>query len=121
LPEVIHFASIDASFISLRLLLPVVKKWLATDGEVVALVKPQFEAGKQDVGKKGVVKDPDVHRSVLIEVLNAALEIGFSVRGLTRSPLTGPKGNVEFLAWLSLGSGSVVVEVEAAVAATIEE
>jgi 23S rRNA (cytidine1920-2'-O)/16S rRNA (cytidine1409-2'-O)-methyltransferase len=121
LPEVIHFASIDASFISLRLLLPVVKKWLATDGEVVALVKPQFEAGKQDVGKKGVVKDPDVHRSVLIEVLNAALEIGFSVRGLTRSPLTGPKGNVEFLAWLSLGSGSEVVEVEAAVAATIEE
>jgi 23S rRNA (cytidine1920-2'-O)/16S rRNA (cytidine1409-2'-O)-methyltransferase len=121
LPEVIHFASIDASFISLRLLLPVVKKWLATVGEVVELVKPQFEACKQDVGKKGVVKDPDVHRSVLIEVLNAALEIGFSVRGLTRSPLTGPKGNVEFLAWLSLGSGSEVVEVEAAVAATIEE
>jgi 23S rRNA (cytidine1920-2'-O)/16S rRNA (cytidine1409-2'-O)-methyltransferase len=119
LPEVIHFVSIDASFISLRLLLPVVKRWLATDGEVVALVKPQFEAGKQDVGKKGVVKDPEVHRKVLIEVLNAALEIGFSVRGLTRSPLTGPKGNVEFLAWLSLDSQSEAVEIEAAIAAAI--
>jgi 23S rRNA (cytidine1920-2'-O)/16S rRNA (cytidine1409-2'-O)-methyltransferase len=121
LPESPQFVSIDASFISLRLLLPVVKKWLTSDGEVVALVKPQFEAGKSDVGKRGVVKDPEVHKGVLLTVLNAAQEFGYTVRGITRSPLTGPKGNVEFLAWLSLAAGAESVELEEAIAAVIEE
>lgn len=100
LPEPIDFASIDASFISLRLLLPVVKNWLTADANVVPLIKPQFEAGKQDVGKGGVVKSPEVHRRVLIEVLSAAQSTGYSVTGLIRSPLKGPAGNIEFLAQL---------------------
>jgi len=120
LPEPVQLVSIDASFISLRLLLPVVKNWLTADGEVVALVKPQFEAGKQDVGKRGVVKDPAVHKDVLLTVLNAAGEIGYMVRGITRSPLTGPKGNIEFLAWLSLARDADPIELESAVAAVIE-
>lgn len=100
LPEPISLVSIDASFISLRLLLPVVKGWLTPDGAVIPLIKPQFEAGKQDVGKGGVVKSPEVHRRVLREVLTAAAAEGFQVGGLIRSPLRGPAGNIEFLAWL---------------------
>ncbi|MCC6613496.1 MAG: TlyA family RNA methyltransferase [Anaerolineae bacterium] len=105
LPEAIDFASIDASFISLRLLLPVIKHWLKPQGDVVPLIKPQFEAGPQDVGKGGVVRDHDVHRRVLREVLSAAQAMGFSVGGLITSPLKGPAGNIEFLAWLRWGQG----------------
>jgi len=104
LPEPIDLVTIDASFISLRLLLPVVKHWLAQQASVIPLIKPQFEAGKQDVGKGGVVKSPEVHRRVLYEVLTAAHERGFEIAGLIRSPLKGPAGNIEFLAWLRYGA-----------------
>ncbi|MCL4247676.1 MAG: TlyA family RNA methyltransferase [Anaerolineae bacterium] len=103
LAEPLDIAVIDASFISLRLLLPVIKHWLKPQADVIPLIKPQFEAGPQDVGKGGVVRDPAVHRRVLREVLTAAQEIGFSVGGLIISPLKGPAGNVEFLAWLRWG------------------
>ncbi len=102
--EQITIVTIDASFISLRLLLPVVKNWLTRDGaSVISLIKPQFEAGKADVGKGGVVKAPEVHRRVLHEVLASAQGTGYTVAGLVRSPLKGPAGNIEFLAWLKYG------------------
>ena len=76
-------------------------------GEVIALIKPQFEAGRKETAKnKGVIRDPAVHRAVLTDVLTFAQEIGFAVRGLMRSPLLGPKGNVEFLVWLGVGEES---------------
>ncbi len=111
LPEPIDLATIDASFISLRLLLPVVKGWLAAPGEagnaagqVIALVKPQFEAGRELVSRgAGVIRDAQDHRQILQEVLEFSQAAGFALSGLMRSPLLGPKGNVEFLAWLTLG------------------
>ena len=104
LAEPVSLVVMDASFISLRLLLPVVKGWLADGtGDIVPLIKPQFEAGPQDVGRGGVVRDPAVHRRVLEEVLSFALAIGLSPVGLIRSPLKGPAGNIEFLAWLRAG------------------
>lgn len=98
--EKIDFASIDVSFISLRLVLPVAKELLADDGEIVALIKPQFEAGREQVGKKGVVKDIKVHFEVIKTVLNFARETGFFVAGLSFSPIKGPEGNIEYLAYL---------------------
>jgi 23S rRNA (cytidine1920-2'-O)/16S rRNA (cytidine1409-2'-O)-methyltransferase len=91
LPEPITLAVVDASFISLRLLLPVVKGWLAPQADVIPLIKPQFEAGRDDVGKGGVVRDPKVHARVLEEVLSFAQALGFTQRGLIQSPLKGPK------------------------------
>jgi 23S rRNA (cytidine1920-2'-O)/16S rRNA (cytidine1409-2'-O)-methyltransferase len=111
LPEPVNLAVIDASFISLRLLLPVVKGWLTPQADVITLIKPQFEAGKQDVGKGGVVKDSRVHSRVLAEVLAFARQQGFAVRGLTTSPLKGPAGNIEFLTWLAWGS-EATIEIE---------
>ena len=98
-PEALGLVTIDASFISLRILLPVVKEWFGGQaGRVVALIKPQFEAGRQESAKgEGVIRDESVHRQVLSEVLHAAEELGFAVQGLIRSPLLGPKGNTEFL------------------------
>lgn len=104
LPEPIDLVTIDASFISLKLLLPVVKGWLRPTGQVIALVKPQFEAGKAEADRgKGVISDPAVHQRVLSEVLPFADAQGFLVRGLLRSPIQGPKGNVEFLVWMEVG------------------
>ncbi|MBU0513082.1 MAG: TlyA family RNA methyltransferase [Chloroflexi bacterium] len=115
LPEPVSFVSIDASFISLKILLPVIKGWftpltsnpLTNElevrrlGEIVALIKPQFEAGRREVARgKGVVRDPEIHWRVLLDVLTFAEAEGFQIRGLIRSPLLGPKGNTEFLAWL---------------------
>lgn len=102
LPEPVSLVTIDASFISLKILLPVVRGWFPEQGgEVVALIKPQFEAGKEEVAHgQGVIRDPEVHRHVLQDVLMYAQQQSFSVRGLIRSPLLGPKGNTEFLAWL---------------------
>jgi 23S rRNA (cytidine1920-2'-O)/16S rRNA (cytidine1409-2'-O)-methyltransferase len=102
LPEPVAFASVDASFISLKLLLPVVRGWLPSEGgTVVALIKPQFEAGKAEVDRgEGVIRDENVHREVLEAILAAAQADGFGVKGLVRSPLLGPKGNKEFLVWL---------------------
>jgi 23S rRNA (cytidine1920-2'-O)/16S rRNA (cytidine1409-2'-O)-methyltransferase len=102
LPELVDFVTVDASFISLKTLLPSIKVWLKPDGEIVALIKPQFEAGKQEAGRgKGVIRDPQIHRRILEEVLQFAEQQGLNVRGLIRSPLSGPKGNVEFLIWLA--------------------
>lgn len=102
-PEAVHLVTIDASFISLKVLLPAVKRWLGErEGRAVVLVKPQFEAGKKDAAKgEGVIRDPAIHRQVLLSVLESAQEEGFAVDGLIRSPLQGPKGNIEFLANLA--------------------
>ncbi|MCX7884402.1 MAG: TlyA family RNA methyltransferase [Caloramator sp.] len=96
----IDFASIDVSFISLKLVLPVVKQLLNPLGEVVCLIKPQFEAGREKVGKKGVVRDAAVHKEVIKKILDFALNIGFRINGLTFSPIKGPEGNIEYLAYL---------------------
>jgi 23S rRNA (cytidine1920-2'-O)/16S rRNA (cytidine1409-2'-O)-methyltransferase len=97
LPDPIDVVVIDVSFISLNLMFPAVDRILAPDGVVVPLIKPQFEAGKREVGKGGVVRDPKVHRAVLEKVVREASEFGFRCEGLTASPLTGPAGNHEFL------------------------
>ncbi len=101
-PESVQFVTIDASFISLKILLPVVVSWwLQSAGQVVALIKPQFEAGREEVARgDGVVRNPEVHRKVLTSVLDFARQQGFAVRGLVRSSLLGPKGNTEFLVLL---------------------
>lgn len=99
------FAAIDVSFISLKLILPVLSKMLEKGGTTVALIKPQFEAGREQVGKSGVVRDIRVHESVLREVLRFADEAGFALQGLTFSPITGGEGNIEFLAcWKLTGA-----------------
>jgi 23S rRNA (cytidine1920-2'-O)/16S rRNA (cytidine1409-2'-O)-methyltransferase len=94
LPE---FASIDVSFISLTLILPVLKKLLISDSDVVALIKPQFEAGRDQVGKKGIVRDPKVHLYVIDKIIKHALKEGYKVLDLSYSPITGGDGNIEFL------------------------
>lgn len=94
------FASIDVSFISLKLILPPLKQLLAPQGQVVALIKPQFEAGREKVGKSGVVRDPRVHQEVLEDILRFAKDIGYAIRGLTYSPIKGGEGNIEFLVHL---------------------
>ncbi len=117
LPEPVSLVTIDASFISLKILLPAVKDWLARDpaslneerltDAVIALIKPQFEAGRKEAARAaGVIRDPAVHRQVLTEVLEFARGQGFAVRGLIRSPLLGPKGNAEFLAWFEPGGSN---------------
>lgn len=92
-----NFASVDVSFISLKLILPVLSNILQPDSDVVTLVKPQFEAGREQVGRKGIVRDSSVHTSVLSEILLFAEGIGFRAQGLTYSPITGGDGNIEFL------------------------
>ena len=110
LPEPIHLITIDASFISLRTLLPVVINWFPGNGDVIALIKPQFEAGRKEVSRgNGVIRDADVHRSVVEQILHFSQELGFAVKGLIRSPLVGPKGNVEFLVWLEYPGKSIDV------------
>ncbi len=95
------FATIDVSFISLRIILPALKDFLSTGGEVIALVKPQFEAGREQVGKKGVVRDKMVHKTVLKEMVHFAKQTGYLLKGLTYSPIQGGEGNIEFLMYLS--------------------
>lgn len=115
LPEPIDLATVDVSFISLELVLPNVIGWLKPVGDIIALIKPQFEAGPAEVGKGGVVKDHQVHRAVLRKILGWAVEHGLAVRGLIMSPLRGPAGNVEFLAHLSKGGGEASIEIETAI------
>jgi 23S rRNA (cytidine1920-2'-O)/16S rRNA (cytidine1409-2'-O)-methyltransferase len=128
LPEPIQLVVCDASFISLKVLLPVMKGWFLPSpvgrgaggegetplrlppfstkkgGEIVALIKPQFEAGRKESAKhKGVIRDPEIHGRILLDVLGFAIECGYDLRELAKSPLLGPKGNVEFLAWLGMG------------------
>ena len=111
LPEEVSLVVVDASFISLKILLPVVKRWVeasqekedGSQGEILALIKPQFEAGKKDVARgDGVIRNPAIHRQVLLDVAGFAQKEGFQVRGLIKSPLLGPKGNAEFLVWLGV-------------------
>lgn len=101
IPDEIDFASVDVSFISLKLILPVLRNFLTAQGEVVCLVKPQFEAGRGKVGKKGVVRDPQVHREVLTGIVAFAKETGFTIQALSFSPIKGPEGNIEFLLYLA--------------------
>ncbi len=105
IPEELDLASVDVSFISLRLILPALRGILAPDGQVVCLVKPQFEAGKEKVGKKGVVRDPKVHLEVLEHFLTHADEADFAVKDITFSPIRGPEGNIEYLGHLTVGRG----------------
>jgi 23S rRNA (cytidine1920-2'-O)/16S rRNA (cytidine1409-2'-O)-methyltransferase len=108
LPEPMRIVTIDAAFISLKILLPVLVKWLDQRAEVIALVKPQFEAGVESVGKGGIVKDPVVHTEVIEDVIRAAENQGLAPEGLMRSPIRGTKGNVEFLLWLRNGGSGAV-------------
>ena len=99
-PQPVDFISVDVSFISLTLVLPVAHRLLKDGAQMVCLVKPQFEAGKDKVGKKGVVRDPQIHREVIRKVIDCAAELGFWVRGLDFSPIKGPEGNIEDLLFL---------------------
>lgn len=103
LGEPLDLSVVDVSFISLRIVLPVIKTFLKENtGQVLCLIKPQFEAGKEKVGKKGVIRDPAVHKEVLDDFVALTKEINFKILGLTFSPVKGPEGNIEFLAHLSL-------------------
>lgn len=115
------FASIDVSFISLRIILPPLKEILDAQGHVVALIKPQFEAGREKVGKSGVVRDTDVHKDVLTTVLTFAEELGFRLKGLTFSPITGGEGNIEFLAYWSSNDEEETIASKAAIKDLIAE
>ena len=103
IPDPLDFASIDVSFISLKLILPAVHRVLKEGGHVACLIKPQFEAGREKVGKKGVVRDPDVHLEVLENFLTHAKDSGFTVLDITFSPIRGPEGNIEYLGYLESG------------------
>lgn len=106
LPEPADLATVDVSFISVRLILPAIARLLRPGGQMVVLVKPQFEAGRSQVGKGGVVRDPEVHRSVLRELVEWGDREGYGVRRVTVSPIRGPAGNVEFLALVVPGEPS---------------
>ena len=111
LPEKIDFVTVDASFISLKVLLPTIKKWVSKQTQLICLIKPQFEAGRKDVSRgDGVIRNPKIHRQVLLDVLNYAKSEGFGLRGLVRSSLLGPKGNTEFLLWMDLKPNDSSVE-----------
>ena len=112
-PDEIQLAVIDVSFISLRIVLPAVKALLAPNGEIVCLIKPQFEAGKEKVGKKGVVRDISVHKEVLRDFVANAEALGFGVKGITFSPIKGPEGNIEYLGWLQQDGVSNPIDTDA--------
>lgn len=113
--EELDFVSIDVAFISLSKVLPAVKSLLGQNGEIIALIKPQFEAGRDKVGKKGVVRDPLVHKEVINEVLKVARELELKPIGLTFSPIKGPEGNIEYLLYLANSN------METITANTVEE
>ena len=143
LPEPVSLVTVDASFISLKILLPVIRKWFSPsspspasfaehsrspgaragfrggEGNIIALIKPQFEAGRKDVARgDGVIRDPGIHKQVLLDVLGFAQKEGFQIRGLIKSPLLGPKGNAEFLVWL--GEEENDVDINQLVEKTLE-
>ena len=107
LGETVRFATADLSFISLRLVLGPVHALLEDGADMICLVKPQFEAGREKVGKKGVVRDPAVHREVLEDFMDYSVRAGFGLRGLDYSPIRGPEGNIEYLAWIRKDSESI--------------
>jgi 23S rRNA (cytidine1920-2'-O)/16S rRNA (cytidine1409-2'-O)-methyltransferase len=118
LEALVNFVCVDVSFISLKLILPAVQRWLAPNADIVALIKPQFEAGRQQVGKGGIVRDKSVHRQVLIDLLTWAQQAGLSPIGLIRSAIEGSDGNVEFLVWLRpsvVGMADLEMAIEAVI------
>ncbi len=116
--EEIDFASCDVSFISLDKILPVAYAMIKDEGQMVTLIKPQFEAGREKVGKKGVVRDPEVHKEVVERIIEVAGDAGFAIKGLDYSPIKGPEGNIEYLLWLSKSKGpGEDTDVDAVVAA----
>ncbi|PKO07025.1 MAG: TlyA family rRNA (cytidine-2'-O)-methyltransferase [Chloroflexi bacterium HGW-Chloroflexi-3] len=122
LPDAIDLVTVDASFISLKVLLPVIKNWLHAESQIVMLIKPQFEAGRKDAAKgAGVIRDPDIHRKILLETLDFAIMNGFRFEGLIISPLRGPKGNIEFLAHLSVGAEDARENIEEVVDSIISD
>lgn len=118
LGEPVSFVAIDTSFISLKLILPAVKRWLADGYDILALIKPQFEAGKAQVGKGGIVKDPAVHRAVLEDILGWCRANELQPAGLTRSSIEGSDGNVEFLVWLT--GSAIDFQVESAIVSVLQ-
>ena len=116
----LDFASIDVAFISLDKVLPVAWQLLSETGEVLALIKPQFEAGREHVGKKGVVRDPAIHEAVIHKVVSLARTLGFVTRALTFSPVKGPEGNIEYLIWLSKDRAAADGVPEARIAETVK-
>lgn len=122
IPEKPDIAVCDVSFISLKLVMPSVAKLLREDADIVCLIKPQFEAGREQVGKKGVVRDRKVHEAVINDILSFMPTIGFSVMGLDYSPIRGPEGNIEYLLYMkNRAADDVKVDAAAVVAASHEE
>ncbi len=120
--EPVDFASVDVSFISLTKILPVAFALLKDEAEMVCLIKPQFEAGREKVGKKGVVRDKKVHREVIEYILNFAYETGFSIKGLTYSPIKGPEGNIEYLLYIKKNvEKNIDIDVNETIEQIIEE
>lgn len=112
-PYLFDFASIDVCFISLDLILPALYPCLRDEGEVVALIKPQFEAERGEIGKNGVVREKEIHIRVCDRIMHSAASLGFSVQGLSFSPITGPEGNIEFLLWLKKSTSDGIVSPDA--------
>ncbi len=119
--EAVDFTAVDVSFISLKWILPAIKLVLKNGGEAVCLIKPQFEAGREKVGKNGVVRDADTHIDVISRVIGYAEAEGFVPLGLTFSPVKGPEGNIEYLLYLSLGGAGKQVDINETVAAAWAE
>ena len=121
IPELMDLAVMDVSFISIKLVLPAVKALLKPDADLICLIKPQFEAGREEVGKKGVVRDRAVHEHVIHSILDFAPEIGLTVMGLDFSPIKGPEGNIEYICHMkNRVSEAVSINVEAVVTASHE-
>lgn len=112
MPQKLDFISVDVSFISLTLVLPVLKNFLSEKGEMVCLIKPQFEAGKSQVGKKGVVKSQAIHVEVIKNIIDFAVSLGFNVCGLTFSPIKGPEGNIEYLIYLKINDENLNIDIK---------
>ncbi len=119
--ETVDFSSVDVSFISLTKVLEPIRNYLKEDGEIVALIKPQFEAGREKVGEKGVVRDKAVHREVIEKIADYARNIGFGVMELDYSPIRGPEGNIEYLIRLKKGAESMGKDMEEAVASVTDK
>ncbi len=120
--ELADLVTIDASFISLEKILENILNLMKPDGELVALVKPQFEAGRERVGKKGVVKDPEVHKDILLHIWDYFVESGLFVKGLVSSPIKGPEGNIEFLIYASrIGPGIMDEDKAGIISSVVEE
>lgn len=121
IPEPLDLAVMDVSFISIRLVLPAVQKLLKDGADLICLIKPQFEAGREAVGKKGVVRDPSVHKEVIRQILDFAASQSLRVEGLDYSPIKGPEGNIEYICHMKNSEGSAAaVDVDAVVAASHE-